>query len=99
MKDFFREIKYAYQRVKYGYDDRIQWNFDSYFHQFIKPMKEFCEERLKETIDEKRIEIFSTTLELIQKYEVMEDGDYYKENNQTDEMWAYIGKNLRWYWS
>ena len=85
MKDFFREIKYAYQRVRYGYDERLLGDIEGYFHQFIKPIKEFCEEQLilerHQETDEKRIEIFSTTLDLICKYDAMEAKKYYKKNN------------------
>lgn len=50
MKDFLREVKYAYQRVRYGYDERIKWEFDSYFSQFIPPLKEFCNESKKQKV-------------------------------------------------
>ena len=32
----FKEIKYAYQRVRYGYDERIFWNMDYYIYMIIK---------------------------------------------------------------
>ena len=34
-KQFGRELKWAWQRVKRGYDDRIFWNFDSYLDRII----------------------------------------------------------------
>lgn len=36
-KDFFRSIKYAYQRVVKGYDDRALWNLNSYLIPIILP--------------------------------------------------------------
>ena len=102
IKDLIREVKYAYQRVRYGYDETIKWEFDSYFSQFIPPLKEFCEERLKEmsiTGNEKRKEIYKTTLDLIYDFENMPDKSFYKEYNEIDKLWEYIGKNLRWFWS
>lgn len=95
---FLKTIKYAYQRVVRGYDDRIYWELDGYFDKFVDPIKKFCEEALKETADEKRIEIFSTTIRLIEEYKKMDYVDNYKSNNQTEALWSYVGKNIRWYW-
>ena len=106
IKDIIREIKYAYQRVRYGWDSRIKWGFDSYFSQFIPPLKEFCEEELKKIGNssefvgsEERKKIYKTTLDLIYAFENMPDESFYKGYNEIDKMWEYIGKNLRWYWN
>ena len=42
-----KEIKWAYQRVVRGYDDRIYWGMDEYFSQFIPAIKKFCENELE----------------------------------------------------
>ena len=102
IKNILREIKFGFQRMFRGYSDDIKWEFDSYFSQFIPPLKEFCEERLKEmsiTGNEKRKEIYKTTLDLIYDFENMPDKNYYKDNNEVGELWEYVGKNLRWYWN
>ena len=103
IKNIIREIKYAYQRVVRGYDERIKWEFDSYFSQFIPPLKEFCEEELKEMNcskeNDKRREIYKNTLNLIRDYKNMSDENYYKQDNEVDKLWEYVGKNLRWYWN
>ena len=102
LRDIKNEIYWAYERVIKGWDSRIKWEFDSYFSQFIPPLKEFCEERLKEmsiTGNEKRRGIYYNTLDLIYDFENMPDESFYKEYNEIDKMWEYIGKNLRWYWN
>jgi len=102
IKDLVREVKYGFQRMFRGYSDDIKWGVDSYFSQFIPPLKEFCEEELKKmNIDgnEKRRGIFYNTLDLIYDFENMPDESFYKEYNEIDKMWEYIGKNLRWYWN
>src|SRR3990167_10364593 len=100
IKNILREIKFGFQRMFRGYSDDIKWEFDSYFSQFIPPLKEFCEERLKEmsiTGNEKRKEIYKTTLDLIYDFENMPDKNYYKDYNEIDKMWEYTGRHLRWY--
>ena len=105
IKNLIREIKYAYQRVIRGYDERIKWEFDSYFSQFIPPLKEFCEEELKKMGNlnfvgsEKRKEIYKTTLDLIYAFDNMPGEDQWQDGNATDKMWEYIGRHLKWYWN
>jgi len=103
MKHFLREIKWAYQRIRYGYDDTIKWGFSDYFNQCIKPLKEFCEEELKNIYEckgnEKRKEIFEETLKRIKAFQNMKVGDSYKEVNQESLLWEYVGKNIGWYWN
>lgn len=100
--NFINEIKYAYQRVKYGYDERIKWEFDSYFNQFIPPLKEFCiEELAKDNIhlNINRKDIFTNTLKMIENWEKMPYTDVYKEINAQTILWEYIGKHLQTYWN
>lgn len=96
----FQELKYKFQRAFRGYSDDIKWSFSGYFRQFIKPLKEFCEDELKEIYvcpdNENRIEIYKETLRLIKQFEEKED-TFYSETEAT--LWAYVGKNLLVYWN
>lgn len=64
------KIKYGFQRMFKGYSDDIKWDFEDYFYKFLKPLKEFCEEQIEKEYksNNKRIEIFKKTLELIIDY-------------------------------
>ncbi|MFA6315541.1 MAG: hypothetical protein WC648_04205 [Candidatus Paceibacterota bacterium] len=99
---FLNEIKYAYQRVVRGYDERIGWSFDSYFDQFIPPLKKFCQKQLsKEYIKEynkDKVRIFKKTLDLIAKYETRNDLDWYKHPNIYSRLWKYVGEHISYYW-
>ena len=99
MKHFFNQIKWAYQRVIQGYDDTIYWSFDDYFSQFIKPLQKFCKDELVDTIDERRIKIFTETLKLIDNYREMTYMDNFEENDAEQRLWEYVGKNLAIYWN
>jgi len=48
IKNIIREVKFGFQRMFRGYSDDIKWEFDTYFSQFIPPLKEFCENCKKE---------------------------------------------------
>jgi len=95
----FKTIKYAYQRVVRGYDERIYWSFGDYLFQFLDPLEEFCQKELKnESIgfNSKRKLIYKTTLEKIMLFK---KADYKVENIKAQEMWKYIGENMMWYWN
>lgn len=96
----FRELKWAWQRAKDGYDERIKWGFDGYLEQFIKPLKEFCEYELKNTHPDniKRIAVYERTLELIKDYEEMAPEEEYQEENPINRLWEYFGKHIGYYW-
>lgn len=99
----FKEIKYAYQRVRYGYDERIKWEFDTYFYQFIKPLKEFCEYELSEPevkLNPKRYKVFTETLRLIGEIEKLSKSEEYVRCDQAQcDLWGYFGKNITIYWN
>lgn len=101
MMYFLRRIKWAYQRLTRGFDDRIKWSFQEYLEDIIQPLKEFCEEELKELNPEnsKRTEIYTETLRLIADIDKMTTHDYYKEVNAYSAFWEYFGKNIAWYWN
>mgnify|MGYP001558704653 CR=1 FL=1 len=97
-----KELLWAYQRVRFGYDERIKWGLDGYFQSFIKPLEEFCEEAVACTeymeLNPERKEIFNKTLELItaQKGMTMSD-EMMKQPNQTSELWKYVGGHIGYY--
>lgn len=101
IKDMLLEIKWAYQRVRYGYDDRIKWSFDEYFLSLVKPIKEFCQDMIKnkDSQSEERIKVFSETLILIEKLEATE---YFMEKSfyvNSKKLWKYVAKNMFYYWN
>lgn len=77
---FFRSIKYGWQRLSRGYgayDDRIMWDFDSWFYQTRPAIKDFCVDELIQMnldpiVENKRYECYQKTLELILKWEKLE---------------------------
>lgn len=96
------EIKWAYQRVVRGYDDRIFWGFDDYLEQIIPAIKLFCEEELKTKeikLNKKREQIFKKTLELIGDYESMSIQEYYSGNGADAKLWKYFGDNIGYFWN
>jgi hypothetical protein len=101
MKNIFNEIKWAYQRVVRGYDDRIFWGFDGYLCDFLKPLKEFCTHYLtleQASLNPQRVTVYKHTLKLIKKWEV-QGGDVCDFNDKSLlAMWSYIGKHINWYW-
>jgi hypothetical protein len=96
-------IKWAWQRVIRGYDDRIFWEFDSYFMQFIPAIKEFCKRELENTeameMNFNRKEVFTETLRLIDEFEKMPDRNFYDNENEETKLWSYFGKNIGIYWN
>ena len=103
MKDILREIKYAYQRVVRGYDERIFWEFDSYFSQFISPLKKFCEKELSDVehmnYNSKRKKIYSKMIELIKEFNESDYKDFYKYPNTESKLWEYFGKHIGYFWN
>jgi hypothetical protein len=59
-----KEIKWAYQRVVRGYDERCFWGFDSYFIRILPALKEFCEKKLDDKnfvkYNPEKAEVFKT---------------------------------------
>lgn len=91
------QIKWAYQRVVRGYDDRIFWSFSEYFEQFIPPLKRFCEQWLKEEythLNPIKHKVILETLRLIYLYETTES----TWDERFEELMEYVGKNIGYYW-
>jgi hypothetical protein len=97
MNNILNEIKWAWQRVFRGYDDTIYWGFDGYLEQIIPALKEFCK---KETIDDRRITIYSKMQKLINDWEDKNNGfdDWFEYPNSSSKMWKYFGENIGWFW-
>jgi len=94
-----KTIKYAYQRAVHGYDETIYWEFDSYFIQFLEPLKKFCRDNITNSeVDKMRTTIFLTTLEKIKAFEEMDYKDQFKKPNAESKMWIYIAEHIGWYW-
>src|SRR3990167_474041 len=93
-KDIKNEIKWAYQRVKYGYDETIKWGFEDYFNIAIKPLKEFCQEQLLDEEDMKlnpeRREIYTETLNKISAFEKMSIEDEMMYQNKSSELYKFF---------
>lgn len=96
------KIKWAYQRVVRGYDDRIFWGFDGFFQETIMPpLKQFCQEQLEQhelmSLNPKRKSIYRRTLALIDALENEEPMDFYQKDN-IGKLAGYFGKNIGYYW-
>lgn len=96
MKNIYLQLKWAYQRVRYGYDDTIKWSFPDYFSQFITPLKEFCEEEVSKkdhtTLNPERDAVYKETLRLI--------GEYDMWNHESEKaLWKFVGENMGYYWN
>jgi len=102
MKDILNEFRWAYQRVRFGYDNRIKWDLDCYMSKFVKPIKEFCQEWLeyKEVakLNPKKAKIMRKTIKLIDRFKKMDLADYYKQPNAESDMWKFIGEHIGYYW-
>jgi len=84
------QIKWAIQRVTYGYDDRIFWGFDCHFsNTIIPPLKKFCSSYDLGHLNPERQAIYTETLRLIAEYEKTWD---------TEPLAEYFGKHIGWYW-
>ena|SRR3990167_20164 len=102
IRDIYNEVKWAYQRVKRGYDDTIMWGLEGYFEQAIPAIENFCVENLEDKeymkLNPERQRIFSETIRLIQEFRQMKPEDNYEHPNQVSQLWSYIGENVGCFW-
>ncbi|MBI4029090.1 MAG: hypothetical protein HY376_01875 [Candidatus Blackburnbacteria bacterium] len=102
IRDIYNEIKWAYQRVVRGYDDRVMWGLGYYFEQVTPAIEKFCRENVADEeyikINADRYVIFKKTLELLKEYQNMNLEDCYKHPNQESRFWSYIGENVGYFW-
>lgn len=96
----FNEIKWAYQRVVRGYDDRVRWGFDEYFLQVMPALREFCVDYINgegSKWNPKRTKIFKKTIKLIDDY--INDEEYWNSTESSSvKLLTYVGKNSGYYW-
>lgn len=96
-----REIRWAYQRIVRGYDDRIFWGFDGYFQTMVPPLKRFCLSYLKDEercrLNPERTKVFNQTVFLIEKMEKEIYEDMF-DNTYLTKLATYFGKNIGFYW-
>ena len=100
MRNIFLEIKWAYQRVRYGFDDRIYWGFDSYFIQIIPALKTFCENELALPyidLNPTRKKVFEDTVALIEKWDQRTYG--VMSDQELSDLLAYVGQHISYYWN
>lgn len=94
-----RTIKFGFQRMFFGYSDDLYWEFDTYFSQFIPPIKKFCNEELANLklmeLNPKRREVF---LEMIKHITAWEKRDVWNDK-ETPLLWEYFGKNILYFWN
>lgn len=96
------KIKWAYQRVVRGYDDRIFWDFEEYLDYIVPALKLFCEEELETEhikLNKEREQTFKKMLKLINDYYNMDTKGYYSNNNASDKLWKYFGENIGYFWN
>lgn len=101
LEDIPREIKFAFQRMLRGYDNSFMWGMDRYLEQYFIPAIEiFCKDKLKEETDEKRTEIYSTMLKLIDDWKKQDNGidDQFEIENTSSKMWSHFGNNIGYFW-
>lgn len=97
------QIKYFLQRIFRGYDDRINWSFESYLYPVVVPaLKGFCSHQLENVEHMKqnpeRKEVYEKTIQLINDMERMDFTDAMKIDNQSDKFWSYFGSHIGYYW-
>ena len=96
------QIKWAYQRVVRGYDDRIFWGFDEYLNCIIPAIQLFCEEELNTDhikLNKKREKVFKEMLKLIDDCYKMDVKEYNFNNNPSDKIWKHFGANIGYFWN
>lgn len=96
VRNFFRPVLWAWQRVVRGYDDRIFWEFDSYFAMFIPAIRRFCVETLEHVEDTDGT--LTETLNLLAEWEMVkselcvESGKYDSRNYDADLVYSLMEK-------
>ena len=100
MRNILLEIKWAYQRIMRGYDDRIHWGFDEYFKVSIDPLYEFCMQwasRDYAHLNPKKLLVFANTIILIDEYRKVQDT--WREGNEAlSKLLEHVGKHIGYYW-
>ncbi len=98
-----RKIKWAWQRVLRGYDDRLFWGLDGYLADNIIPgVKRFCEKELENKevmeLNLNRKGVFLETLAKIEHFKKTDWEDQFSEDNSLKTLVKYIAENINIYW-
>ena len=102
IRDIINSIRYAYQRVRYGYDERIMWGFDDYLFDTIhKPLRKFCINALNDKehmkYNPERWAIYSQTLQLLDKC-MTTDKSIFDDYVTSHKFWSYFGRHIGYFW-
>lgn len=102
LRDIKLEIKWAWQRVFRGYDDRIYWGFDYHLTKIIPAIKKFANDYLNNQthhqVGNQRESIYKKTLELIDDYEKNHEKDWSDNDNSHSRLFKYFGEYSQWFW-
>ncbi len=102
-------FKWAMQRAFRGYDNTIYWSFGGYMENYLPQLKHLCELNIEDVCG--RGDIFLETIYLIDKRTALQQAldksktpqirviNQYRLEDHEKEMWIYLGKNMRFYWS
>lgn len=97
--DAYYEVRWAFQRVFRGHDERVMWGLNSYLNDIIPDIKKFCHDELADTatreLNQARFVIFTETLRLIAE---CENAVYHEVPSPESLLWEYIGKNVGYFW-
>lgn len=92
----YRElIVYPYQRVTKGYDNRINWGYDSWFINILPELRKFCVDStdyLPQELNKSKLKKLSRTIVLIDKYNESND------DHDLVRLSTHFGKNILIYW-
>ena len=101
MKQLYRTIKYGFQRMFRGYDDRIFWGFSGYFYDFTPAIRKFCNDNLGEEefmkLNPEKKEVLETTIKLLNELDESVN-DILKEGKAESKFWSYFGENIGYFW-
>lgn len=100
MRNILNEIKWAWQRVVRGYDDRVMWGLDEYFLQILEPLREFCMEwssRDYAELNPDKLKIFAETVILIDEFRKVED-TFTPRLDAQSKLFEHVGKHVGYYW-
>jgi hypothetical protein len=98
-----KTLKYAWQRLTRGYDDRIYWDFEYYIFDIVRePLFKFLVQRIhdkdfrKYNPDKAKIddEMFILLNEAIEKGGL----NQFEYPNPMSEFWEYFGRTIGNYW-
>lgn len=99
-----KQIKWAWQRMTRGYDDRIMWGFDDYLWGIVKPSlhKFLIDRKFDKGFIEHNPEKAKTDdemLDLLNKAIASGYSDQFDYPNSQSKFWEYFGKHIANFWN